>query len=188
MTIEADHSPLAERTVFIDRDGTVIEYVPYISDPQQVRLIPGAAESLKALADSGFRIVLITNQSGIGRGIYSVQDYEAVSQRFIDLLLEHGVVLDHIEYCPHTPEDNCSCRKPAIGMAESAVAKFGITLTSSFVIGDNRSDIEFGRAINATTILVETGLGAEQREHCADICDYIVPSIKDVLDIVLEEK
>ena len=105
-----------------------------------------------------------------------------------ELLTGYDVVLDHIEFCPHTPQKNCLCRKPATGMGESAAAKLGISLTSSFMIGDNRSDIEFGRAINATTILVETGLGAEQREHCSDICDYIVPSIKDVLDIVLEEK
>lgn len=177
-----------DRAIFLDRDGTIIDYVPYLSDPEQVRLIPGAGESLSAFASAGYRLVLITNQSGIGRGYYSEKDFEAVNARMAELLAGYDVVLDHIDFCPHTPENNCLCRKPATGMGESAAAKLGISLTSSFMIGDNRSDIEFGRAINATTVLVETGLGKEQRKNCADICDYVVPSIKDAVTIVLGEK
>jgi histidinol-phosphate phosphatase family protein len=182
-------SPSPTRTaVFLDRDGTLIDYVPYLSNPEQVRLIPGAGESLAAMKNAGFHLVLITNQSGIGRGLYSERDYEAVNDRIAELLGDFGVTLDRIEFCPHTPEDGCGCRKPATGMAESAVTELGISLTSSFVIGDNLSDIEFGRAIGAATILVETGLGKEHRNDCADLFDHFVPSIKDAADIVLGER
>jgi D,D-heptose 1,7-bisphosphate phosphatase len=176
------------RAVFLDRDGTLIEYVPYLSNPDQVRLIPGAGESLKALKNAGFHLVLITNQSGIGRGFYHERDYETVINRLTELLGEFDVILDGVEFCPHTPEDSCNCRKPAIGMAENAVAKLGISLASSFMIGDNRSDMEFGSAIGAATILVDTGLGLEHRKYCAEICDHVVPSIKDAIGIVLSEK
>lgn len=188
MTNKADPLSPNRKAVFLDRDGTLIDYVPFLSKPEQVRLIQGAGTSLKALKNAGFQLILITNQSGIGRGLYSHNDYHSVNARLTELLGEFEITLDHIEFCPHTPQDNCPCRKPATGMAEYATTKLGISLTSSFVIGDNRSDIEFGRAIGATTILVETGLGKEQHKDCADLCDHVAPSIKDVANIVLGEK
>lgn len=184
---ESNQRASGDRAVFLDRDGTIIEYVPYLSDPELVRLIPGAGQSLKTLANSGFRLVVITNQSGIQRGLYSESDYEAVNARLAELLREFGVVLDLFVFCPHLPDDRCDCRKPEPGLGFLTAAELGLSLSSSFMIGDNRSDIKFGRAIGATTILVETGLGLEHRNHCAEICDFVIPSLKDAPSIILGE-
>lgn len=185
MTNEVDQRISGDRAVFLDRDGTIIDYLPYLSDPDLVELIPGVGQSLKTLANSGFRLVVITNQSGIQRGFYSESDYEEVNTRLAELLREFGVVLDLIVFCPHLPDKQCDCRKPAPGLGKLAAAELGISLSSSFMIGDNRSDIEFGRAIGATTILVETGLGREHRKRSAEICDYVIPSLKDAPSIIL---
>ena len=100
------------RALFLDRDGTIIEDTGYIRDPDQVRLLPGAASALKALRENGWKLIVISNQSGIGRGLISVADAQAVHQRFLDLMSDAGVTITGSYFCPHAPNEGCNCRKP----------------------------------------------------------------------------
>lgn len=145
--------------VFLDRDGTLIEHHHYLSRPDQVALIPGAAAALRALAGAGWALVVITNQSGIGRGYFGEDDLAAVHRRLEELLATEGIRLDGIYHCPHRPEDGCRCRKPAPALVERAVAELGLDLGGSVVVGDNMADVELGRTLGIPVILVRTGYG-----------------------------
>lgn len=151
------------KAVFLDRDGTIIKEKHYISDPDAVELLPGAALAIKLLREGGFKIIVITNQSGVGRGLFSLDTLQEVNQRFFDLLQEAGVEIDKLYYCPHKPEDNCNCRKPKLGMLEQAKKDFAINVNESYMIGDSVEDIEFGRRGGLFTILVLTGFGNETK-------------------------
>ncbi len=136
---------MAKRALFLDRDGTLIFDVGYPRDPTQVEPIPGAAEALRALQES-FALVVISNQSGIGRGMISEQEAAAVHARFVERFSEHGVRFAGCYYCPHVPGDGCPCRKPAPGLLVDAARELDLDLASSVVIGDKPSDVEAGRA------------------------------------------
>jgi len=130
--------------IFLDRDGTLIYDVGYPKHPEQVKMKPGAIQTLKKLKDYGYKLVIVTNQSGIGRGILTVEDVEKVNKRLLAILARHGIKIDAIYYCPHAPEDNCSCRKPSPNMLLMASMDLNINLSSSYIIGDKRSDMEAG--------------------------------------------
>jgi D-glycero-D-manno-heptose 1,7-bisphosphate phosphatase len=146
--------------VFLDRDGTLMEEAHYCSHPDQVRIIPGVPEALRALKDAGYRLVVVTNQSGIGRGYYTLADYEAVSAHFLSLLGEG--LIDATYYCPEAPEKNSPRRKPETGMILEAQRDLGLDLARSWFIGDKAVDILCGRKSGMRPILVLTGHGAEQ--------------------------
>jgi histidinol-phosphate phosphatase family protein len=155
---------MRERCAFLDRDGTLIVEKHYLRDPGAVELLPRAADGLRELRGLGFRLVLVTNQSGVGRGYFGVADVEAVHSRLEALLAAAGVRLDGIYWCPHRPEEGCACRKPAPGLVERACADLALDPTRSVMIGDKACDIEMGRRCGMTTILVRTGHGV--REVC----------------------
>jgi D-glycero-D-manno-heptose 1,7-bisphosphate phosphatase len=152
------------RAVFIDRDGTILELVPYLRRPEEVRLIAGAPDALRVLGENGWLRILVTNQSGIARGMFRMEDVEAVHDRMLELLRADGGDLDAIEVCPHHPDHSgpCSCRKPAPGMIQRAAERLDIDLTHSWVIGDRFEDLEAGRVLGARGILVLTGYGQTQ--------------------------
>lgn len=152
------------RGVFLDRDGTLIELVPYLHEPDAVRLIPGAGDALRRLGEAGWARVLVTNQSGIARGYYDLDAVEKVHARLLDLLRVEGAGVDAIEICPHHPEHGspCDCRKPAPGMFTRAARRLGIDPRRSWVIGDRWEDMAAGAAIGCRGILVLTGYGREQ--------------------------
>ena len=152
------------RGVFLDRDGTILELVPYLHDPDQVRLLPGAAESLRRLGEAGWARVLVTNQSGVARGYYPIGDVERVHARLLALLRSEGADLEAIEICPHHPEHSgaCRCRKPAPGMLEAAAVRIGIDTRRSWTVGDRMEDLEAGSPLGCRGILVLTGYGREQ--------------------------
>ncbi len=177
--------------VFFDRDGTLIEQVHYLSDPNQVALLPGAAESLRRLAEAGFVRVVITNQSAIGRGYMTVEDYEAVHAEFERQLADHDVRLDGTYYCPLAPQgkDRTAIehpdRKPGPGMLLRAASELGLELGDSWMIGDMISDIHAGRNAGCRgTILVQTGHGSTVETHGHPI-DHIAPDIRDATDFIL---
>ena len=155
----------SQRCVFLDRDGTVIAEKHYLRDPAGVELLPGAAAGLRRLRDLGYRLVILTNQSGVGRGYFRQEDVDAVHARLGALLADEGVRLDGIYCCPHRPKDRCACRKPATGLVERACAELGLDPRTSIMIGDKASDIELGARCGMKTILVQTGYGAG--ETCA---------------------
>jgi D-glycero-D-manno-heptose 1,7-bisphosphate phosphatase len=148
------------RNALIDRDGTIIVEKHYLHDPAQVELVPGAALALARLKAAGVRLFVVTNQSGIGRGYYSEQDFQAVQARLEELLAPHGVAFDGVAFCPHAPGERCACRKPEPGMWQELGALHGLDPARTVMIGDNASDVAFGRACGlAQSVLVLTGHG-----------------------------
>lgn len=142
--------------VFLDRDGTLMEEVGYCSRISDVRVFPGATEVLRKLRQAGFLLVLVSNQSGIGRGLFSWTEHRAVQQEFERQI---DVAFDGVYVCPDAPNQESNCRKPATGMIEQAARELRIDLTRSFFIGDKASDLQCGRASGVTPVLVLTGYG-----------------------------
>jgi D-glycero-D-manno-heptose 1,7-bisphosphate phosphatase len=163
------------RFVILDRDGTVIEEREYLADPEEVTLIPGAGAALRELQTMGFGLAILTNQSGVGHGFFDLARVDLIHRRLKKLLAANGVRLDGVYVCPHTPEDDCACRKPKLGLLRQASAELGFDLKDSIVIGDKPSDIEMGRMAGATTFLVRTGYGAQWKNAVS--ADFVVDSL-----------
>ncbi|GMR14136.1 MAG: D-glycero-beta-D-manno-heptose 1,7-bisphosphate 7-phosphatase [Gemmatimonadota bacterium] len=153
----------ARPAVFVDRDGTLIEEKDYLADPDGVEMLPGVVEAIRALKEGGFRVVVVTNQSGIARGLYTLEDYEAVAARVNEVLREHGATVDGTYFCPHHPDvtGDCDCRKPGTGMYRAAAEELDLDLAHSYYVGDKVTDVLAGIALGGIPILVRTGYGAE---------------------------
>ena len=165
------------RFVLLDRDGTLIRERYYLSDPDALTLIPGVGAALGELKALGFGLAVMTNQAGVGRGLFSQDQLDRVHRRLGDVLAREGAGLDGIYACIHSPEDDCPCRKPKLGLFEQAQRKHRIDPSESFMIGDKAIDIEFGRAAGVTTILVRTGYGRDvERDKTAEP-HYIVDDL-----------
>jgi histidinol-phosphate phosphatase family protein len=153
------------RAVLIDRDGTLNEDTGYINDPDDVKLLPGAAEAIKLLKGAGLKVIVITNQSGVGRGYITPDQLAKVNARLVELLKKEGAPIDGIYFCPHLPPHEqtggCDCRKPKPGMARRAASEHALDLKASFVIGDKSADVGLARNIGAKAVLVLTGYGSE---------------------------
>ena len=175
------------RFALLDRDGTIIVDKEYLSNPDGVELLPGAAAGLALLRQAGFGLAVVTNQSGIGRGYYSEQDMHAVNERMSALLAAEGVVLDGIYYCPHTPQDNCPCRKPRPGMVLRAAAELGFIPDQAVVIGDKAADLGLAHAVGALGALVRTGYGAVQESMLHTPPDIIADNLFDAAVRILEK-
>jgi D-glycero-D-manno-heptose 1,7-bisphosphate phosphatase len=155
-----------KRAVFLDRDGTVNEEVGYLSDLNQLRLIPGAAAAIRRLNEAGLLVVLVTNQSGVARG-YFPESFVHETHALLGRMLEAaGARLDGIYYCPHHPKAGstdltreCDCRKPATGLLDRAAADLHIDLVRSYMVGDKWSDVELGQRAGCRAVLVRTGFG-----------------------------
>jgi D-glycero-D-manno-heptose 1,7-bisphosphate phosphatase len=155
--------------LFLDRDGTLIEDPGYLSDPDDVRLFPGVAATLRRFAEAGHALVVVTNQSGIGRGYYGWDDYEAVAARLRDLLAAEGVVLDAEYACGHAPETHCDWRKPAPGMILAASEALDLDLSRSLLAGDKSIDIAAAAAAGLPRAAhVATGQGRAERGKVAE--------------------
>ena len=151
--------------LFLDRDGTLIEDPGYISDPDDVRLLAGVPETLRRFRAAGYALVIVTNQSGIGRGLYGWDDYDAVAARLRDLLAPEGIVFDAEYACGHAPEVGCGWRKPAPGMILAAAEALGLDLGRSLLAGDKRLDIDAAAAAGLPRAAhVTTGQGRKERE------------------------
>jgi len=142
------------KAVLIDRDDTIVVNVPYCADPEKIKLLPGAAGSIKKLNDAGYKVILVTNQSGIGRGLLTHEKLAEIHERLCQLIKAEGGHLDDIFYCPHHPDENCGCRKPAIGMGEQAFIKHPINPLTSFMIGDQEHDVQLGSKLGLMTFIV----------------------------------
>ena len=147
--------------VFLDRDGTLTEERVYAATPDEIVLLPGAGAAVRTLNESGVPAVLVTNQSGVGRGLFTLGDLHAQHERLEALLHAEGAHLDGIYFCPHPPDANCRCRKPAPGLLESAARDLGLDLARSFVIGDRADDVLLGERFTAGGLLVLTRYGRD---------------------------
>ena len=160
---------MKNRAVFLDRDGTLIVEKNYLHKPEEVALFPGAAEVLKKLQDAGFKLFLVTNQSGVGRGYFTLADVEKVHAHLANLLTPHDVKFEKIYVAPEAPEQPSRGRKPSPQFLFDARDEFGIDLSQSYLIGDKLSDLECGwNAGVRKSILVRTGYGKEAERTVGD--------------------
>jgi D-glycero-D-manno-heptose 1,7-bisphosphate phosphatase len=174
----------AARPVILDRDGTVVIDRHYLDDPAQLRFLPGAIDGLRALKDDGHRIILVTNQSGVGRGRFTLQRMHEVNDRLIEMAAAAGAPIDAIYSCPHEPEAHCACRKPGTQLVLEAALRFGFDPASSIVIGDKSTDIELGRRLSAMTILVSADGRAADGEWIQP--DYVSRDLTEAARIIAE--
>jgi D-glycero-D-manno-heptose 1,7-bisphosphate phosphatase len=167
------------RAVFLDRDGTILVDPGYLHEPERARLFPGAAPAIRRLNDAGFLVVTVSNQSGIGRGLFDEAAYNAVQRRLAELLAPDGAHVDASYFCPHYPAVTgpCECRKPGLKLFRQAQAALGIDVARSFFVGDRLSDVEPARALGGRGLLVATGRGAE---HRAQACALGFPVVADL--------
>jgi D-glycero-D-manno-heptose 1,7-bisphosphate phosphatase len=159
--------------------------VNYLSDPDQVELYPETGSALQRLQHSGLGLIIVTNQSGLNRGIFDATALTAVHERLKELLADFSIDVDGIYVCPHRPDECCRCRKPLPGLVEQAVADFGFDPTKAYVIGDKPCDIDLGRNIGATTILVRTGYGSQFADSAEIEPHHVVDHLGQAADVIL---
>lgn len=185
--------------VFLDRDGTLIEEVGYLSDPGKLRALPGAFEAMSRLSREGLTIAVVSNQAGLAKAKFGEAEFRAVHEAFVDLFRARGVRFDAVEYCPHHPEGSvaryraaCECRKPGTGMAERVLSRLCIPAAwPRYMVGDKMGDIVMGKRLGARTLLVETGYGRQERfagERDGIHPDAVVPGIREAVDWILGAK
>lgn len=185
--------------MFVDRDGTLIKERGYLSDASRVELIDGAGDGVARLIAAGFAVVVLSNQSGVARGYFSLADVESVNHRVRELFALQGASLAGIYTCPHLPEAHdsdfggtCLCRKPYPGMALEAAQVLGLNLKHSFVVGDKLSDIGLANQLGVPGVLVRTGYGRDSEFNLgrpgAPRADIVVPAILNATDWILSRR
>jgi D,D-heptose 1,7-bisphosphate phosphatase len=181
-----------QKAILFDRDGTLITDKHYLSDPNQVELLPGAIEVLQAARKAGYRLAVLSNQSGVARGFFSIDSVEAVNRRFEQHLAKAGVKLDGMYFCPHYPGGSaskfavsCECRKPHPGMAEQAALELRLNLHKSMVVGDKLDDLNLGLVAGSRSLLVLTGHGRQTEQSIRSSALYgrvkVLDSVRDIL-------
>ena len=156
------------KTIFLDRDGVINRNPPnkgYVKKWEEFTFIPNARKAIRELTESGYRIIVVTNQAGIGRGLYSEEDLADIHSRMVAEISKTGGRIDAVYYCPHHPDAGCECRKPKPGMLARAAREHNIELENAYLIGDTTTDIEAGKSVGTTAFLVLTGLGQESYYH-----------------------
>jgi len=186
------------KAAFLDKDGTINEDVGYLDDPNKLVLLPRAAEAIKRLNEHGFKVIIISNQSGIAKGILTEDILQTIDKKLQKELLKLGAYVDAIYYCPHHPEHGlypykkvCQCRKPHPGLVKRAEKEHNIDLKSSYFVGDKLSDIETGKAVGIKTILVLTGKGKETKQEqgfSENKPDYEAPDLFHAVNWIIEDR
>jgi D-glycero-D-manno-heptose 1,7-bisphosphate phosphatase len=187
----------ARRAVFFDRDGTLNEEVGYVDALSRFHLYPFASAAVRAINEAGMVAVVVTNQSGVGRGMFPEELVHAVHERMTSEMQQAGAILDAIYYCPHHPAAEieryrveCSCRKPLPGMMEEAARRFGILLDESFVIGDRYLDVEMAHRVKAASVLVRTGFGESEWEMYRNASalqpHHVAENVSDAVEWILK--
>jgi len=176
------------KAVFLDRDGTIIEDVGYISSPSQIKFIPGSIAAIKRLNEAGYKVIVITNQAGVARGITTEDMVQTVDKVMHRHILNGGAHLDGLYYCPHHPEHGvypykqaCECRKPHTGLIKKATKDHNIDLSLSFMIGDKVSDIEAGKKAGLKTAFVLTGHGENDKNELKNKPDHIARNLSEAV-------
>ena len=178
---------MASPAVFLDRDGTIVEDPGFLHEPGKVKLLPGAADGIRRLNESGFLVVMVSNQSGIARGRYSVADYAAVQRRLVELLEGHGAHLDGSYFCPHYPAITgpCECRKPGPKLFLEAQDALDIDFARSWWVGDRLSDVEPAESLGGHGILVATGEGNLHQGQARAMGVMVVADLARAADEIL---
>lgn len=175
------------KAIFLDRDGVInVDGPGWVTRPEDLCLVPGAAEAIVRLQGAGWVPIVITNQSGIGRGVFTEGDLAAVHSRMVELLGARGAVLAGIYYCPHAPSAHCDCRKPAPGLVARAAREQGIDVAASWFVGDKPSDVECGHAAGCRAIAVLSGLETVyDAARFSDPPEYVCDDLSAAADVIL---
>jgi len=174
------------KAIFLDRDGVIINDKDFIIDIVDMEFTHRAVEALKYIP-SDYKKIVISNQSGVGRGLFTSAQVDDFNQVLLARLKINGVFIDEIYYCPHKPEDNCTCRKPNTGLFEMAQRQFKIDFTKSWMIGDKSSDIQAGKNIGASTIQVLTGYAGKEPGAQVIKPDYYADDLYQAVEIIRNE-
>lgn len=183
--------------VFLDRDGTIVREVEYLRSPQELRLLPRAGQAMRRLNEAGFAVIVVTNQSGIARGLLTEDDLEEIHTVLRRRLARRGVRVDAIYWCPHHPEASrpeyrrrCRCRKPSPGMLLRAGRELDLDLSQSYVVGDSERDVEAGRRAGCRTVLVRTGYGAEAEARLGAglLADHVADDLSGAVEWILGDR
>jgi D-glycero-D-manno-heptose 1,7-bisphosphate phosphatase len=173
---------LSKPAVFIDRDGTLIEEVNFLARVEDLRIFPYTQKAIDLLKERGFLVIVITNQSGIGRKIYDEAAMKAIHDQ---MQLQLGNAIDAFYFCPHLPLDGCKCRKPGLGMIEAAQSDFDIDIPGSWVIGDKKLDVETGFNGGMRTAMVRTGYGNAHADLLGRSPDIIATDLLNAVELLL---
>lgn len=176
--------------VILDRDGVINQDSDdYIKSAEEWQPIDGSIEAIAALSKAGFRIAIATNQSGLARGLFDLDDLEAMHDKLITLVTEQGGMIEGIFYCPHHPDDDCRCRKPNVGLIEAIEFELGVSAKNAYFVGDSLKDLQAARAKQCIPVLVRTGKGLRTQSKIADDADWsdlaIFDSLYDVSESIL---
>ena len=172
-----------QKTVFLDRDGTLIEEVDFLSRVEELKLFPFTRDAVDLLKSNGFQVIVITNQSGIGRGLFEAEAMHAIHRQ---IQLELNGAVDAFYFCPHLPEGGCYCRKPSLGMIEAAGRDLSIDMSRSWFVGDKDLDVEIGLNAGLRTVLVETGYGREHAKTLKRRPDQIAANLLEAARYIIE--
>jgi histidinol-phosphate phosphatase family protein len=172
--------------IFLDRDGVIIEDKSYMNKIEQIEFISGSLEGLKKIPKRFLKII-VSNQSGVGRGYFTPKVMEEVNSFFLQKLKENEIHIDKVYICPHSPEEECHCRKPEIGLFEQAQRDFNLDLKNCFLIGDRTSDIKAGENAGCKTILVKTGYGGKDSLYLVKP-DFEAENLKEAIEIIIKEE
>jgi len=188
----ARHRGRAPRpAVFLDRDGTLVIERGYLSDPDEIELLPGVARALRNLKAAGYPLVVVSNQSGVGRGLFPESRVHEAMARLREALRVEGVELDAIYFCPHRPEEGCACRKPGVALLERAADDLQLSLRRSALVGDKRLDVETAHRAGALGLLVRTGYGRDEEQRSEGeaaergpdaVCDDLAAAARWILE------
>ncbi len=186
---------MSAKAIFLDKDGTLVHDVPYNIDPARIRLTPGAGKGLAILQRAGYRLIVVSNQSGVARGYFGEEALVPVQARLSELLASHGVTLDGFYYCPHHPQGSvlqyavtCACRKPAPGLLRLAAEELDLALAESWMIGDILDDVEAGHRAGCRTILIDNGNETEWILSSERHPDYTTSNLGQAAQLILKNE
>ncbi len=168
------------KAIFLDRDGTIIKNVPYLNDPEKIEFLPYVIESLKILISNGFTLFIVTNQSGVSRGLIKLKELEEIHKRIREILKKEGIKIKDIVYCPHLPEENCNCRKPKTGLIEVLLKKYKIDLKKSYLIGDKDEDILLAKNMGIKSVSVSDKINVKPDFIAKNFKEAVLWIIKDL--------
>jgi len=184
------------KAIFIDRDGTLIKECDYLSRPSQIKYFKSSFSALRKLMAAGYKLIMITNQAGIAKGYFTLEDMRKVHKKIVDDFHKQNIFLDEILSCPHHPQGiikkfaiDCDCRKPKLKLFQTAIEKYSINVHQSFFIGDKLTDIQSAQKLGGTSILLRTGHGREEAAKAKKngwSPDYILNNLNSAVKIILE--
>lgn len=172
-----------KRAVFLDRDGTIAKDAGYCSSPEDFELLPSVPEAIRLLKANSFKVIVITNQSGIARGYFSEEMLGQIHKKMGEELAKCGAYINAVYHCPHHPDEGCECRKPKTALFHQAAKEFDIDFNGSFVVGDMPMDIDAGRGLGCQTVLVTTG--PQGGSNVVDPPDYTANSLLEAVQWII---